>query len=433
MNSLQGHQFTLNGFDYHIISARFLVTQIDDWDYQRPINEGHIKELMQHAPNFPDPFKLVKCNFDNGKLLLVDGQHRRDAIKNCMLGDSVADFEILVQVKTVESESEIVRYFKSINNYHPINFESIPKLKYVKFVEEFKKNYPQISEDSEVFSSKEFLHELQKLQLLDNDKIMDIIKSANCLMGVDRDVTNYVDKKIDSGAGKVVKNSGCYIMILGVENAVKMLAEIAAENDQTKMKTIIDSFTGRFCEKESTEDDSDNENSEIHEKILNQTVNKKKSVFTTKLLENIPNSTLVDICRYLCGRKTKKIYGNKPMNSSKWHGPVLMKDPNTGVIKSKPADLWTKSETVKYRNYQIALKFYAMSKGQNEKNKTIKIIQCFDKDWFSLPELKDLCMILGLKISPSSKSVLLPRLRNPKEVDYHFQYLRNKEKWAVDR
>ena len=113
------------------ISAKELI-KINVWKGNRIIDINHVKNIKEKIGNkieiLDNGYKIVKIiekdagNNDIEVSYLVDGQHRQQVLKEYYKNepDLKDDFEVLIMEKYIETETEIIEYFKALNNAKPI-------------------------------------------------------------------------------------------------------------------------------------------------------------------------------------------------------------------------------------------------------------------------------------------------------------------------
>ena len=141
------HQYN-DGSVLKKMSARELIS-IPIWNGNRILDKEHaskIKEAIGNNINKLDSgYTIIRYNEDasDGRVVLssylIDGQHRASVIRD-FYNSTICepDFELTITEKTVESESEAIDYFNSINNVKPQYWKTDPNLlvnNYIKALE----------------------------------------------------------------------------------------------------------------------------------------------------------------------------------------------------------------------------------------------------------------------------------------------------------
>lgn len=166
----EGYLTTINKIKIYKLSARDILPIIEEWPFNRPKNNDHINNIYQNINQIIGSFKLVKCLFNEGKLYLIDGQHRREAIIKKLLENSSFNIDIQVDILEVENEEEILEYFSLTNNVLKIQDFNLPKINYTKFINLLKNKFPKIFDDLKEFpylNEKKILEELKKKEIFE--------------------------------------------------------------------------------------------------------------------------------------------------------------------------------------------------------------------------------------------------------------------------
>jgi hypothetical protein len=130
-----------------------------------------VNVLYQNAENLLGSFCLVKCKYDNDNLYLIDGQHRREAIRRKLSENTKKNFNIHVDVKEVLSENDIINYFKNINNVKPMDNMNIPSLKYKNLIDMLCTEFPNIFISDLSKKKKPYIRKKDFLNFLKNHDI----------------------------------------------------------------------------------------------------------------------------------------------------------------------------------------------------------------------------------------------------------------------
>ena len=141
------HRFN-DGSILKLMSAKELVS-IPVWKGNRILDTEHaskIKEAIGDNINRLDSgYTIIRYNEEtsDGRVILssylIDGQHRASIIRD-FYNSTICepDFQLTITEKTVESESEAIDYFNSINNVKPQFWKTDPNLivnNYIKALE----------------------------------------------------------------------------------------------------------------------------------------------------------------------------------------------------------------------------------------------------------------------------------------------------------
>jgi hypothetical protein len=103
------------------------------WKGNRIIDHEHVKQIKESVgekvSQLDFGYRIVKypSNDAAGRVVMVanivDGQHRHAVLKDYFMTHLCPeDFEVVVVEKTVESETDIIEYFNTLNNVKPITW-----------------------------------------------------------------------------------------------------------------------------------------------------------------------------------------------------------------------------------------------------------------------------------------------------------------------
>lgn len=114
---------------FYKTNVRNFVPNIKLWSFQRPVNFDHVKELVESLKiknHFIGTFKVIKDK--DGKIRLIDGQHRYLAIKELMETDSKFNMDIIIEFyETDKIESEYsINLFNKANSCLNITENDLP-------------------------------------------------------------------------------------------------------------------------------------------------------------------------------------------------------------------------------------------------------------------------------------------------------------------
>lgn len=136
------------------MTAGELVRNATNWTYNRDINEEKVNELEQYIldtskneTSYPIwLFSVVYDVYATNKLILIDGQHRKEAIRR-KLAEGKFDENIIIHcimytIDKTESDNihTILDLFYKINNNRPLNKDEYPNIRILKLIDEIKKN-----------------------------------------------------------------------------------------------------------------------------------------------------------------------------------------------------------------------------------------------------------------------------------------------------
>jgi hypothetical protein len=216
-------------YELYKVDLRHFITTIEDWNYNRKKDKNHINEIKSNYPAIYGDFVVVRCKYDNDKLLLIDGQHRRDAIMELYGADPALNGTGYVKVYNVNSINEIGLLFKKINNIMPVKITQIPQFVYIDVIEQLQTKFPQAIRNGEranypYISKSHLLEILQKSNIVEeygltSIKLYDEIFKKNAEYGIRKDLLG----KINIASYEKVQKTGFY---LGLDRNAKWIGEI---------------------------------------------------------------------------------------------------------------------------------------------------------------------------------------------------------------
>ena len=152
-----------DGVKIFVANSRPFITNSKIWQYNRKLDENHIKELKDIILSKP----CLEGNIDvlqdnNDDLCVVNGQHRYKAMEQIMEEDEKFNNEIIINVHKVTSfeSNEANEIFKSTNNSKNVELEDQPNIKLQKIIEGLKIYFP--NEITNNKSGKANLHRLDQ-------------------------------------------------------------------------------------------------------------------------------------------------------------------------------------------------------------------------------------------------------------------------------
>lgn len=140
-----------NGSEVKIIKASELV-KILVWKGNRNIDPAHvaaIKNSVEDVKTLDFGYRLVTYDSIDGggnpieETVLVDGQHRHAVLSEYFkesLFTDIYDFPVVVTIKNVESESDIIEYFNALNHVKPIKWDD-PELIVNNYIQALEKRF----------------------------------------------------------------------------------------------------------------------------------------------------------------------------------------------------------------------------------------------------------------------------------------------------
>lgn len=231
-----------DNYELYKVDLRRFVSTIDDWDYNRKKNPKHITELKQNYPNIIGDFIVVRCKYDNNKLLLIDGQHRRDAIIELFQTDPTLNGKGYVKVFNVDTKNDIAMLFKKINNVMPVKINEIPQFVYVEVIDQLQSKFPKAikSLDRTTFpymKKNELLKQLQDARIVEefeliSTQLYDAIFKKNSEYSVKKDIFRNIKTP---GAYEKAQTSGFY---LGLDRNGKWISELRLDLKESKQESL---------------------------------------------------------------------------------------------------------------------------------------------------------------------------------------------------
>lgn len=107
----------------YVCQARYFCGRaVDNWDFNRKIDEAHVNSITQELtsaiiPHLLGTIKLVQYK-NNGRYKVIDGQHRLAAISRITQQNLTWDMKLFVEIYDVEDENDtmISDLFEKANN-----------------------------------------------------------------------------------------------------------------------------------------------------------------------------------------------------------------------------------------------------------------------------------------------------------------------------
>lgn len=233
-----------DNYELYKVDLRRFVSTIDDWDYNRKKNQKHIAELKQNYPSIIGDFIVVRCKYDDDKLLLIDGQHRRDAIIELFQGDPTLNGKGYVKVFNVETKNDIAMLFKKINNVMPVNINEIPQFVYVDVIDKLQLKFPKAIKSLEktkrvnfpYINKNELLKQLQGARIVEDfgltsTQLYDAIFKKNSEYSVKKDIFRNIKTP---GAYEKAQTSGFY---LGLDRNGIWISELRLDLKESKQES----------------------------------------------------------------------------------------------------------------------------------------------------------------------------------------------------
>jgi len=135
-----------DGSTLRVISAKELI-QIPVWHGNRIMDMAHVKRIKEAIGNNINKldfgFRIVTyiendaCGHQLKTSCIIDGQHRHRVLYDYFHTElCVPDFPVVILEKNVSDESEIITYFKELNNQKPIEWKSDPNMLANEYIKE---------------------------------------------------------------------------------------------------------------------------------------------------------------------------------------------------------------------------------------------------------------------------------------------------------
>lgn len=140
-----------------IIKINFieLINCTNNWTYNRKINEEKVEEILikldknsnYHSLIGGWTFHGIQIEGNKNKFKLLDGQHRREAIKRYLIKNNLNiphNNEVIMWIYSFKNENdheeEIIELFKNINNNTPFDESELPSNRKIKLIRLIKDN-----------------------------------------------------------------------------------------------------------------------------------------------------------------------------------------------------------------------------------------------------------------------------------------------------
>lgn len=143
---------TLNDGSCMIIMSAKELVKIPVWQGNRTIDDAHAVQIRNAIGNrikeLDHGFRVIQINETNSdgvfvpQNYLIDGQHRTHVIRENFLTELCSpDFNVVVIVKVVTSETEAIDYFNAINNVKAQKWNKDPNLLINSYIVELEKAF----------------------------------------------------------------------------------------------------------------------------------------------------------------------------------------------------------------------------------------------------------------------------------------------------
>lgn len=227
------------------MNFRSLIQYTKNWTYNRSLNLEKVDELYQEIKYNSSKFGWTLHAFynkSNEEIIILDGQHRREAIKKFIELDDL-DFanndEILLWLYDIEceetNEGDIIDLFKRLNNNEPIDFRQLPSKRKIHLsnliMNEFKSavrmNVNTIEARSPYISKKQIKNIcdiiVEKYPQLSNEEILIKIKEINkkiSMMATIDNVEELFQKKLNKKDKEIIEECFQLKFYLNIKNSI---------------------------------------------------------------------------------------------------------------------------------------------------------------------------------------------------------------------
>lgn len=227
------------------MNYRCLIQYTQNWIYNRSLNLEKVDELYQEIKQNSSKFGWTLHAFynkSNEDIMILDGQHRREAIKKFIELDD-PDFsnndDILLWLYDIEceetNEGDIIDLFRRLNNNEPIDFRQLPSKRKIDlskiFINEFKPavrtNINTIEARSPFISKKQIKDIcdiiLNKFPQLSNEEILIKIKEMNKKISILATIDNVEElfqKKLNKKDKEIIDECFQLKFYLNIKNSI---------------------------------------------------------------------------------------------------------------------------------------------------------------------------------------------------------------------
>jgi len=227
------------------MNYRCLIQYTQNWIYNRSLNLEKVDELYQEIKQNSSKFGWTLHAFynkSNEDIMILDGQHRREAIKKFIELDD-PDFsnndDILLWLYDIEceetNEGDIIDLFRRLNNNEPIDFRQLPSKRKIHLsnliINEFKSavrtNVNTIEARSPYISKKQIKNIcdiiLNKFPQLSNEEILIKIKEMNKKISILATIDNVEElfqKKLNKKDKEIIDECFQLKFYLNIKNSI---------------------------------------------------------------------------------------------------------------------------------------------------------------------------------------------------------------------
>jgi len=217
-------------------SARDLI-HIPNWTYQRCLNDNHVEDLIKNFKIDSHAIGTTKAlRNPEGKLRIIDGQHRLAAWKKIMEQDDKWNAEVLLEIYETDSFDSALgmNVFKQANNVKSLDVNDFPDEVTGRIMTKFKLNWPgmlrRVSEGKRVnrprLDSRKLCEKLKEYLVhckMSEEKLWDEIITANREMGM------WTHKNLKCSA-KTLDKARLRGFYLGLDSEMSWLDRICIED-----------------------------------------------------------------------------------------------------------------------------------------------------------------------------------------------------------
>ena len=227
------------------MNFRSLIQYTKNWTYNRSLNLEKVDELYEEIKHNSSKFGWTLHAFynkSNEEIIILDGQHRREAIRKFIELDD-PDFsnndEILLWLYDIEceetNEGDIIDLFKRLNNNEPIDFRQLPSKRKIHLskliMNEYKSavrmNINTIEARSPYISKNQIKNIcdiiIEKYPQLSNEEILIKIKEMNkkiSIMATIDNVEELFQKKLNKKDKEIIEECFQLKFYLNIKNSI---------------------------------------------------------------------------------------------------------------------------------------------------------------------------------------------------------------------
>jgi hypothetical protein len=134
-----------DGVKMYASSCRKLFSNTRSWEFNRPLDKEHVKELQQIISHKQCLEGHLDILWNRNELCIVNGQHRYEAMYDLMELDIDFNREIIVNVHEVDSfnSNESNQIFIATNNIKNVKMKDNPQVKFQNICNRLKDKFPK--------------------------------------------------------------------------------------------------------------------------------------------------------------------------------------------------------------------------------------------------------------------------------------------------